>query len=273
MRDDRVIVATNDDGVYSLGLKLLYESVRDLGETIVLAPETPKSSSGLGLTLHKPLRIIKMHLWDNVPVYAINGTPSDIIQVAIHEVSGKPDIVVSGVNIGDNTSLQVILSSGTIGAAAQAALMGIPGIAFSAAIKSQDELEDPYYYEAIKRIVKAITRKVLEDGLPKNVDLISVNFPNEIGPETEVKTAPPSRIRFTEIIEKRVDPQGRPYYWVYGEPREPEKGTDTYIVLVEKNIAVTPLALRMTPCDESVYDRITPIVWEGRRAIRSLRRR
>ncbi len=264
------IIVTNDDGIYSSGLRLLYEAVKQIGEAKVLAPETPKSSSGLGLTLHKPLRIMKLHVWGGEEVYAINGTPSDIIQVAIHEVAGKPDLVVSGVNIGDNTSLQVILSSGTIGAAAQAALMGIPSIAFSADVKTPEDFERPGYWKPLKKIIKAISRKVLEEGLPEGIDLISVNFPHDITRKTEVKIVPPARLRFTEIIEKRVDPQGRPYYWVYGEPTKPEEGTDAYVVLVEKNIAITPLALQMTPCEENAYTKITPIAWEAKRELKNI---
>ena len=266
----KTIIVTNDDGVYSLGLKLLYEGVEKLGEAVVLAPETPKSSSGLGLTLHKPLRIMKLHLWNETPVYTINGTPSDIIQVAIKEVTGRPDLVVSGVNVGDNTSLQVILSSGTIGAAAQASLMNIPAIAYSAAVKSQEDLENPDYYNAIKKLIQILSKKVMDKGMPKGIDLISVNFPSKITRKTEIKIASPARIRFTEIIEKRMDPQGRPYYWVYGEPKKPDEGTDTYVVLIEKNIAVTPLTLKMTPCQKNINLKILPYLWEAKSALKTL---
>ncbi|RLE91938.1 MAG: 5'/3'-nucleotidase SurE [Thermoprotei archaeon] len=239
----KTILVTNDDGVYSPGLRLLYDAVKDLGKVFVVAPEVPKSASGLGLTLHKPLRITKLIL-DDMVVYAVNGTPSDIIHLALHVIAKKIDLVVSGVNIGDNTSVQVILSSGTVGAAAQAALEGIPAIAFSVAVESAEELEINFeLQELIKRMVRVFVKEIIEYGFPKGVDVINVNFPTKVRKSIEIKVAKVAKLRFTEYVERRVDPRGREYYWLYGHPKEPEPGTDVYVVLVEKNIAVTPLRL------------------------------
>ncbi|RLG74699.1 MAG: 5'/3'-nucleotidase SurE [Thermoprotei archaeon] len=240
---EKTILVTNDDGVYSPGLKLLYEAVKDLGRVYVVAPEVPKSASGLGLTLHKPLRITKLIL-DDMVVYAVNGTPSDIIHLSLHVIAKKIDLVVSGVNIGDNTSIQVILSSGTIGAAAQAALEGIPAIAFSIAVPSAEELETNFELQnLIKQIVRVFVRKIIEQSYPKGIDVINVNFPAEMKKNVKVKIAKAAKLRFTEYVERRVDPRGKEYYWLYGHPKEPEPNTDVYVVFVEKNIAVTPLKL------------------------------
>ena len=177
-------------------------------------------------------------------VFAVNGTPSDIIHLALHVIAKKVDLVVSGVNIGDNTSVQVILSSGTVGAAAQAALEGIPAIAFSAAVESAEELETNFeLQELIKRTIRVFVKEIIKHGFPKGVDVINVNFPAEVRKGIEVKVARAAKLRFTEYVEKRVDPRGREYYWLYGHPKEPEPETDVYVVLVEKNIAVTPLRL------------------------------
>lgn len=240
---EKTILVTNDDGVYSPGLSLLYNAVKDLGKVIVVAPEVPKSASGLGLTLHKPLRITKLIL-DNMVVYAVNGTPSDIIHLTLHVIAKKIDLVVSGVNIGDNTSIQVILSSGTIGAAAQAALEGIPAIAFSANVESAEELElNIELQELIRKVIRIFVKEIIEHRYPKGVDVINVNFPSEVRKNIKIKVAKAAKLRFTEYVEKRIDPRGKEYYWLYGQPKEPEPGTDVYTVMVEKNIAVTPLKL------------------------------
>ncbi len=241
------ILVTNDDGIYSPGLRLLYEAVKTRGRAYVLAPETPKSASGLGITLHKPLRIQRIKLWGNETVYMTNGTPSDVIYLALEELSPSFDLVVSGVNIGDNTSIQVILSSGTIGAAAQAALLGIPGVAFSANIDDASELEeDRGTWENMKRVIGAIVDWVLERrGLPEGVDVLSVNFPRRVRRDTPVKIVPAARVKFLQKVSVLYDPRGRKYYWLYGTLVDPEPDTDVYAVHVEGAIALTPLTLNV----------------------------
>lgn len=250
-----MIIVTNDDGVYSLGLRTLYNSVKDLMECIVIAPETPKSTSGLGITLHKPLRVRKLELW-NFPIYSINGTPSDVVHFALNQLVKDPKLLVSGVNIGDNTSVQVILSSGTVGAAAQAALLGIPSIAFSAAVSDEDKFQDLEYSKMLEVLCKEISRQVLEYGMPRGVDVLNVNFPEGITRKTRVRVVRPARMRYTEYVEKREDPRGNPYYWVYGEPITPEPGTDVYTVLVDRDIAITPLSFNLSPDPIEVGDEI-----------------
>lgn len=235
------ILVTNDDGLYSPGLEILYKAVRELGEVYIVVPETPKSASGLGITLHKPLRVNRVKFLDTY-AFLLNGTPSDVIYMALKVLAGPIDLVVSGVNIGDNTSIQVILSSGTVGAAAQASLEGIPAIAFSAAVKDGSAFAtDNELAYTMETCIRALVKEVLEKGLPRGVDLLNVNFPDV--PSKRFKLARPARVRFINIIEERKDPRGGTYYWLYGEPMEPEKGTDVYTVLIEKGIAVTPISL------------------------------
>ncbi|MEB3788330.1 MAG: 5'/3'-nucleotidase SurE [Desulfurococcales archaeon] len=246
MKGSRRILVTNDDGVYSLGLKLLYDAVKPLGKSIIFAPETPKSSSGLGLTLHKPLRIRRIRYW-NTLIYVTNGTPSDIIYLALNEITPRVDLVVSGVNIGDNTSIQVILSSGTVGAAAQASLLGIPAIAFSAAIEDSQDFQDPEYYEYVMRATRVISSYVLEHGLPEGVNVLNVNYPRNIGPETPIRVARPAKIKFLQRVNVNYDPRGNKYYWLYGMLAEMIPGTDVYAVHVEEAITLTPLQLDLSP--------------------------
>ncbi|GAB6944060.1 5'/3'-nucleotidase SurE [Vulcanisaeta sp. JCM 14467] len=268
------ILVTNDDGIYSPGLRILYEYVKDLGEVYVVAPETPKSASGLGITLHKPLRVSVMDLC-GFKVYATSGTPSDTIYLAALEITGNVDLVLSGINIGDNTSMQVILSSGTLGAAFQAALLGIPAIAYSVDVESGDELEGNEELEPILRtIVRESATYVLRNGMPRGVDVISINFPRTIGKDAKVKLVRASKLKFSEKIDVRVDPRGGKYYWLFGSLLEPEKGTDTYVVHRERNIALTPLTLDMNaigPRQEVDVDSLNSLVNVLNTALRQLR--
>ena len=234
------ILVTNDDGPFSPGLAILREAVKGLGEAITVVPETPKSATGLGLTLHKPLRVNRITSNDDF-IYLVSGTPSDVIYIAMNVISGKPDLVVSGINIGDNLSVQVILTSGTIGAVLQAAIEGVPGIAFSAAVDSPEELEEGEYRNFILRVARLVTRITIEEGLPKGIDALNVNFPPIIA--NEVVITKPAVKRFSTSVVKRKDPQGKPYYWLYGSPIEAEKGTDVHAVLEEGKIAITPLSI------------------------------
>jgi len=240
------ILVTNDDGIYSLGLKILYDAVSPLGETIVFAPETPKSASGLGITLHKPLRIMQVEYW-GIRIYVTNGTPSDIIYLALNEISSRLDLVVSGINIGDNTSVQVILSSGTVGAAAQAALMGVPAVAFSAAVEDNFDFEDEAYMAALREVSRAISRFVLENGLPRGVDVLNVNYPREITENTRIKVARVAPIKYLQRVNVNYDPRGNKYFWLYGMHAEPEPGTDVYSVHIEKAITISPLRFDLNP--------------------------
>lgn len=240
------ILVTNDDGIHSPGLRLLYYAVKDLGRAYVVAPETPKSASGLGITLHKPLRLEKYKLWDGVEVYATNGTPSDIVYLALNEIASEFDLAVSGVNIGDNTSIQVILSSGTVGAAAQAALVGIKAVAFSAAVDEPDQLSGEYA-ERIRLASRIIAEWTLKNDLPEGVDIINVNYPSPEKWSGTVEIAPPARVRYLQRVTINYDPRGKRYYWLYGKSIEPEEGTDVYSLHVKGAITITPLSLSLTP--------------------------
>jgi 5'-nucleotidase len=238
------ILITNDDGIHSPGPFMLRAALKDLGTTWIVAPEKPKSATGLGMTLHKPLRIKRFG--NEERTYAISGTPSDIIHLARNVIVQDIDLVVSGVNIGDNTSTQVILSSGTVGAAAQAALEGIPAMAVSAAVSSAEEIVNNRALTlAIKAVVHTLAKHALEHGLPEGVDLLNINFPAQITEKTRVVLAPAAKTRFSELVEERTDPLGNKYYWIYGEPKDPVEGTDVYEVFVAKNIAVTPISLNI----------------------------
>ncbi|OYT46942.1 MAG: 5'/3'-nucleotidase SurE [Desulfurococcales archaeon ex4484_42] len=237
---DMKVLLLNDDGIHCEGLHVLYRSIRDFCEVLVLTPEEPRSATGHGITLHKPLRINKYVLNDMV-IYGTNGTPSDAIHLAINVMEFNPDLIMSGVNVGDNTSIQNILYSGTLSAAIEGALLGIPGVAFSADVSSCSDFND----ERLSEIIKIVTRSVLqftkEVGFPKGVDVLSINIPSINKFKGCVKVTRAAKLRFKQYVEKRIDPRGKPYYWLYGETLMGEEGTDIYTVHVEGCISITPL--------------------------------
>lgn len=264
-----VILVTNDDGIYSPGLRLLYEAVKPLGRVFVVAPDTPKSASGLGITLHKPLRLEKVRYWD-IDIYTTNGTPSDVVYLALTEVAERIDLVVSGVNVGDNTSVQVILSSGTVGAAAQAALLGIPAIAFSADVDEPSDFEDEAYYRSVLRVARALSRLVLEKGMPEGADLLSVNFPRRIVDEERIRVALPALLKYRQRVKVNVDPRGKKYYWIYGEIVPSPRDTDVGLVHKGGYTVVTPLKLSLAPCDTGAISRTEEMVEDLKSLLRAL---
>ena len=246
------IVVTNDDGLRSPGLKLLYEAVRGFGDAIVIAPLEQASARGGMLTLDEPIRVYEVDL-GYARAYGITGSPRDVVHVA-REVLGGADMLVSGVNAGENTSIQNILVSGTVGAAAEAALFGIPAAAFSADVEGFEAFLDEGYAALVKAVVRAVVGYLLERGLPEGVDLLNVNIPRTFS--GVVRVAPPARLRWVEKLERRLDPRGKPYYWLYGEAVEPEPGTDSHVVFRERGVALTPLSLGMRTVDGSALEEL-----------------
>jgi len=237
------IFVTNDDGIHSPGL--LYQFASEL----VVAPESPKSATGLGITLHKPLRMYETDIY-GFKVVAASGTPSDTVYLATLGLERRYDLALSGVNSGDNTSLQVTLSSGTLGAAFQAALLGIPAIAYSANIERWDEiLNDREALSIMSAVVKATAEIVARRGMPAGVDVISVNFPRRLRKGVKARLVKAAKLRYAQQAERRTDPRGVSYFWLYGKDLEPERDTDVYVVLKEGNIAVTALTLNLNVLD------------------------
>ncbi|MEM1508610.1 MAG: 5'/3'-nucleotidase SurE [Thermofilaceae archaeon] len=235
------VVVTNDDGIGCPGLRVLYEAVAPLGEAIIIAPVEARSARGGVLTLEEPIRVYEMKT-HGVVAYGITGSPRDVVHVA-REVLGGVDILVAGVNVGENTSIQNILVSGTVGAAAEAALFSIPAAAFSADVDNPLAFLDERYTDFVTKVIRAVVTYMASRKLPAGIDLINVNIPRVF--KGLVKVAPPARLRYIERLERRVDPRGRPYFWLYGEAAVPEQGTDSYVLFVEKGVSLTPLSLNL----------------------------
>ena len=240
------ILITNDDSYLSRGLYLLYDAVRDLGEARVYSTEWPRSAVGHSVSFNKPLRLTETtHL--GYSVYVTDGSPVDALHLAIAAHGFEPDLVLSGVNVGENLTIQHIVYSGTLAVAIEAALMGIPAVAFSADVHLFEEFKNQRLAEAVKTVARALAEDILAQGLPRGADLLSVNFPSPESLRGCVRITNAARRRWRPAFEQRFDTRGRPYYWLTPRPLSPEPGSDSYAVLVEGCVSITPLSIDLNP--------------------------
>lgn len=247
------ILVTNDDGVYASGLQAAAKSVEGLGELVVSAPSGQMSGVGRSVSVFEPLRYAKINL-NGFKAHAVTGTPVDSVIIGIFAImKGElPDLVISGINVGENISTDTVTTSGTIGAALEAASYGIPSIAASIqAVDQGDKFDmhhgDKHSYDVATKILRRVAIKVLEKGLPQGVDLLNLNVPVAATEETEIVVTRLARKIFKTTVQERFDPRGRPYYWIDGELICcDEDGTDVQTVYQEKKISITPLTLDST---------------------------
>jgi 5'-nucleotidase len=235
------ILVTNDDGVESPGLLALAQALRPLGEVIVFAPNHNWSAAGHNKTMHKPLRVWPVKLADDSEALTTDGAPSDCVALAALGLVEEPlDLVVSGINSHPNLGVDVTYS-GTVAAAMEAAIHGWPGIAISLGDGEGG------FWQTAAVAARTVARHVLEHGLPANT-LLNVNAPN-IPPE-QVKGFLATRLGhrvYRDVLVRRTDPRGTPYYWIGGDPPTgiEESGTDL-AALVQGYVSVTPLHIDMT---------------------------
>jgi 5'-nucleotidase len=228
------ILVTNDDGIFSEGIRELAEALEDLGQVIVVAPDREQSASGHSLTLHHPLRMRKIREgW-----YSVDGTPTDCVNLAVLGLlkAEPPALVVSGINFGLNLGDDVTYS-GTVSATFEGSLLGIPSVAFS------QEVEEGFSFAAAAAFARTFIGTLLEHPLPKDL-LLNVNLP--AGPIQGVHfTRLGHRVYQQSVIEKE-DPRGRKYYWIAGTPIwTKEEGTD-HEAISTGHVSVTPLHLDLT---------------------------
>jgi 5'-nucleotidase len=239
------ILITNDDGVASPGLLALAREMRKLGDVTVLAPDHNWSASGHVKTLDRPLRVKKVKLADGTQVLTSDGAPSDCVALAALGLLPEPvDMVLSGINSNANIGHDVTYS-GTVTAAMEATIWGLPGIAVSLDVpENHIELLD---FDPAAKIAGQIARAVMENGLPKDT-LLNVNVP--FLPYERIKgiriTRQGLRV-YRDLLVSREDPRGRPYYWIGGDAPTgvPENGTD-FGALADGAVSVTPLHLDLT---------------------------
>ena len=246
MNDKKLILVTNDDGYQAQGFKALIEAVKPLGQIIAVAPTEAQSGMSHAITVKHPLRVRKIKEDANLKVYTVNGTPVDCVKLAINQLlPRKPDILVSGINHGSNSSTS-ILYSGTMGAALEGSINQIPSVGFSH-ISYSHEID----MQAAIAFAKKISGKVLENGLPKNICL-NVNFPE--GNTSDIKGIKICRQTngfWREEFDKRVDPIGKEYYWLTGyyHNDEPDAEDTDEWALKHKYISIVPVQIDFTSYD------------------------
>lgn len=237
-----LILVCNDDGVTAPGIQALIECTKDLGKLIVVAPDKPQSGTGHGITINSTLRLNKLQESENLEVYSCSGTPVDCIKLAIFKLlPTKPDIIISGINHGSNASINVIYS-GTMSAAVEGSLEGVPSVGFSLLDHGIDA-----DFTASKIYARQITQKVLEKGLPKGVCL-NVNIP-KLHPDEIMgaKVCRQAEGNWVEEFEARTDPTGKEYFWLTGKFVNFDEGTDTDIWALENNyVSVVPVQHDLT---------------------------
>jgi len=244
MKESRpLILVTNDDGISAPGIKALIEVMNTIGEVIVVAPDKPQSAMGHAITINNTLYLDKIsNENDSIDQYSCSGTPVDCVKFAVNEIlKRKPDLCVSGINHGSNSSINVIYS-GTMSAAVEAGIEGIPAIGFS--------LSDFGWnadFEPVKSFVKKIVLQTLKNKLPDGV-ILNVNFPklkeNEI---KGIKVCRQAKAYYAQKFDKRQTPFGKDYYWLAGEFINQDKGEDTDEWALENGyISVVPVQFDLT---------------------------
>ena len=218
-----LILVTNDDGINAPGIRALVSVMNTIGDVVVVAPDSPQSGMGHAITLNSTLYSKEVHL-DNGPQkeFSCSGTPADCVKLAIREMLDRtPDLCVSGINHGSNASINVIYS-GTMSAAIEAGIEGIPAIGFSLLDYSWDA-----NFETSKPFVKTIVQNVLENGLPNGI-VLNVNIPNIPKEQIKgIKVCRQAKANWVEEFDKRKTPQGKDYYWLTGKFVNLDGGEDT----------------------------------------------
>ena len=232
-----LILVTNDDGITAPGIRALVSVARELGDIVVVAPDSPQSGMGHAITVSDPIRLHPARVFEGIEAYECSGTPVDCVKLAKHIVlkDRKPDLCVSGINHGSNASINIIYS-GTLSAAMEASLEGIPSIGFSLLDYSHDA-----NFEPAKPFVKKLMQYILANGLEEG-SLLNVNIPNiDEGQIKGMLVCRQAEARWNEDFTVAEDPRGQKYYWLTGRFVNEDKGEDTDIWALQNGyISVVP---------------------------------
>jgi 5'-nucleotidase len=233
-----IILVTNDDGIYSKGILVLSKALQEIGEVFIVAPDREKSAVAHSLTLHRPLRAEKI----KKNVYAVDGTPADCVHLGVNAIlPERPQLIVSGINKGGNLG-DDITYSGTVSAAFEGTLLGIPSFAISLVSRSH------FKFHTAARFAVKVARSILKKGLPKDT-LLNINIPNL--DEKEIKSYKITQQgRWTHngvgVVEK-IDPRGKKYYWIgAGSLTFDQRGDTDFEAVSNSYISITPLHLDLT---------------------------
>ena len=239
-----LILVTNDDGITAPGIRHLIKIMKTIGEVVVVAPDRPQSGMGHAITISDNLYCdpVTIDKYSQVKEFSCSGTPADCVKIGAQEIlDRKPDLCVSGINHGSNSSINVIYS-GTMSAAVEAGVEGIPAIGFSLLDYSMEA-----NFDHTTKFVKRITEQVIQNGLPKGV-VLNVNFPKESDEKLKgVKVCRQANARWQEQFDKRQSPQGRDYYWLSGEFINQDEGHETDVEALEENyVSIVPVKFDLT---------------------------
>lgn len=219
-----LILVSNDDGITAPGIRALVEAVQPLGDVVIVAPDSPQSGMGHAVTISKPLRLdqIRTDIYGELQAWQCSGTPADCVKLAVSKVlHRKPDLLVSGINHGSNSSINVIYS-GTMSAAVEGAIESIPSVGFSLLDYSYDA-----DFSYAKKVANTVAKNILSNGLPKGT-LLNVNIPKLKEVESKgIKVCRQALAKWEEEFDERKDPNGRTYYWLTGKFVNYDKGEDT----------------------------------------------
>lgn len=242
MSNKPLILVSNDDGITAPGIRNLVDAVKHLGEVVIVAPDSPQSAMGHAVTISKPLRLDKTDIYGDILAYQCSGTPADCVKLAVDKVlHRKPDLMVSGINHGSNSSIN-ILYSGTMSAAMEAAIEGIPAVGFSLCDFAYDA-----DFSLAKKVATNVASNILSNGLPM-ATLLNVNIPKVTEAEFKgVRVCRQAVAKWKEEFDERVDPNGRKYFWLTGKFINQDKGDDTDEWALANNYAsVVPVHFDLT---------------------------
>jgi len=235
------ILITNDDGIHAPGLFYLKQALEKMADVLVVAPDTERSAVGHAITLSDPLRVYEVVKDNQFFGFAVNGTPADCVKLGIKcLMEKKTDLVVSGINLGSNTGTNIIYS-GTVSAAAEAVIMGVPAMALSISSFHIHE------YDFACTLAVDLVKKIFQYGL-RTGTLLNINIPpvksNEIN---GIVITRQGQARFEEFFDKRVDPTNRVYYWLAGKRLDLDKEADLDDVVIQQNkVSITPIRYDLT---------------------------
>ena len=237
-----VILITNDDDITSKGIRSLVEAVSDLAKVVVVAPDKPQSGMGHAITIGSPLRMNRVNLFNGIEAWQTSGTPADCVKLAVDKIlHRKPDLCLSGINHGANHSINV-LYSGTMSAAMEAAIEGIPSIGFSLLDYNYDA-----DFTASKQIVYKMVKAILNKKIDKNL-LLNVNIPIATPENIKgIKICRQANAKYKEDFIERTDPHQKKYFWLTGEFKNFDKGKDSDVWALQNNyVSVVPVQYDLT---------------------------
>lgn len=235
------ILVTNDDGIDSQGIYALVQALKEIGEVTVVAPIMEQSAVGHGITMQIPLRVIETNKAGEFFGYAVNGTPADCVKIGIRNIMKRPpDLVVSGINHGSNTAINIIYS-GTVSAAREAAIMDVASMAISVTNHAARN------FKLAGKVAQKLALEIVGKDLPKGT-LLNVNVPDV--PEDEIKgilVTKQGKSKWDDVYEQRQDPYGRDYYWLTGNLMEVDKELSIDQVAIKQNyVSVSPIHFDLT---------------------------